>query len=245
MKDQNSAKIPVNVIIPNIITSGSVFCGIASLIMTMQDRFNAAALLIFFAVFFDFMDGRVARKLNGSSAFGEQLDSLADALSFGAAPAILVYAVYLSNSKATTYLGGAADALGIMATAFFALCGILRLARFNVSHVPAGPFQGLPIPAGGLTLASLALARFEISPLIVMLGMFFVGVLMVSSIPYCNAKKVHNDNVIKWKLYFMIVLIAAIFYFLHFKGFIVVSLIYIATGIFGIDLAKWGTKKED
>lgn len=228
-----------------MITSGSVFCGIASLVMTLHGRFNAAALLIFFAVFFDVMDGRVARKLNGSSPFGEQLDSLADALSFGAAPAVLVYAAYLGNAKATTYLGGAAASLGIIATAFFALCGILRLARFNVCHVPAGPFQGLPIPAGGLTLASLVLARFELSPLVVMFGMFFVGVLMVSSVPYCNAKKMHSGNIIKARFYSVIALIAAIFFFLRFSGFIVVSLIYIATGLFGIDLAKWATREED
>lgn len=245
MKEQSNGKIPVNVVIPNMITSGSVFCGIASLVMTLHCRFNAAALLIFFAVFFDVMDGRVARKLNGSSAFGEQLDSLADALSFGAAPAILVYSAYLSNTGInSTYLGGVADSLGIMAAAFFTLCGILRLARFNVCHVPAGPFQGLPIPAGGLTLASLVLARFQLSPLVVMFGMFFVGVLMVSSVPYCNAKKMHSGNVIKGRFYSVIALIAAIFFFLRFRGFIVVSLIYIATGLFGIDLAKWATKED-
>jgi CDP-diacylglycerol--serine O-phosphatidyltransferase len=126
--------IPVKTVIPNMITCGSIFCGTASLIMTLHANFIPAAILIFFAVFFDIMDGRVARSLGGSSAFGEELDSLADAISFGLAPALLMYSVYID---------AAGGILGILAAAFFALCGVLRLARFNVSHVPAGPFQGL------------------------------------------------------------------------------------------------------
>lgn len=244
--NEHNNNIPVNVVIPNMITSGSVFCGTASLIMTLQERFTPAALLIFFAVFFDVMDGRVARKLNGSSAFGEQLDSLADALSFGAAPAILVYSAYLGNSHVVaSYLGGTADALGIFATVFFVLCGILRLARFNVCHVPEGPFQGLPIPAGGLTLASLVLSRLPISPLVVMFCLFFVGALMVSSVPYCNAKKLHSGNVNKIKLYSVLAIIFAIFWFLRFRGFIVISAFYIATGVFGIDLSTWARTDKD
>lgn len=229
MKKTN-AKVPVNIIIPNMITCGSIFCGTASLIMTLHGRFIASALLIFFSTFFDFMDGRVARKLDGSSAFGEQLDSLADALSFGAAPAFLVYASYMNNMT---------DVLGICATAFFVLCGILRLARFNVCHVPEGPFQGLPIPAGGLTLASLVLSRYPISPIIVMFSMFFVGVLMVSSIPYYNAKKLNRETLNKARLYFMLACFAVLFYFLRLKGFIVSSMFYIITGLLGIDMSKW------
>lgn len=230
MKRRANTNIPVNVIIPNMITCGSIFCGTASLVMTLHGRFIPSALLIFFATFFDFMDGRVARKLDGTSAFGEQLDSLADALSFGAAPAFLVYGAYLNN---------AVDALGIAATAFFTLCGILRLARFNVCHVAEGPFQGLPIPAGGLTLASLVLSRYQISPIIVMFCMFSVGALMVSSISYCNAKKLNRQNMNKIRLYFIVACVVACLYFLRLKAFIYLSGFYIITGLLGIDLSKW------
>ena len=118
--------ISFNKIIPNMITSGSVLCGMSSLILTYQRHFLPSALILVMAVFFDYMDGKVARSLGGSSAFGEELDSLADALSFGAAPAFLIYAKYIGIE------GGMPGALG---TSFFALCGVLRLARFNVTHV--------------------------------------------------------------------------------------------------------------
>ena len=93
--DRRVKNIPIKTIIPNMITSGSVFCGVSSLILTAHERFIPAALLICFAVFFDVMDGRVARSLGGSSAFGEELDSLADAISFGVAPAFLIYNAYV------------------------------------------------------------------------------------------------------------------------------------------------------
>ncbi len=94
-RDRRIRNILISKIIPNMITSGSVFCGIASLIMTYHQHFVPAAVLICFAVFFDVMDGRVARSLGGSSVFGEELDSLADAISFGVAPAFLIYAAYI------------------------------------------------------------------------------------------------------------------------------------------------------
>ena len=124
--DRRVKNIPIKTIIPNMITSGSVFCGVSSLILTAHERFIPAALLICFAVFFDVMDGRVARSLGGSSAFGEELDSLADAISFGVAPAFLIY---------HAYVGVESGIWGPLTASFFALCGVLRLARFNVTHV--------------------------------------------------------------------------------------------------------------
>lgn len=213
-----------------MITSGSVFCGITSLIMTYHQHFIPAAVLIFFAVFFDVMDGRVARSLGGSSVFGEEMDSLADAISFGVSPAFLMYAVYIGIE------GGV---WGAVAASFFALCGVLRLARFNVMHVPSGPFQGLPIPAGGLTLAAFVMARFPLTPLTAIVVMFFVGGLMVSSVPYCNAKKMKKDNVNKAKLYGTIGFILIAFVTLREKAFLVISLMYIFTGLFRVDVAEW------
>lgn len=222
--------IPVNRIIPNMITSGSVFCGIASMIMTLRMSFGPAAFLIFFAVFFDMMDGRVARSLGGGSAFGEELDSLADAISFGVAPAVLMYSVYIDS---------ASNVVGIIAAAFFALCGVLRLARFNVTHVPAGPFQGLPIPAGGLTLASFVVAKFPLSPAMAMAVMVLVGSLMVSSVPYCNAKKLKKDNINKVKFYGLLAFVIACFVALREKAFLAVALMYIAIGLARFNMTDW------
>ena len=229
-RDRKIRNIPISKIIPNMITSGSVFCGLASLIMTYHQHFVPAAVLICFAVFFDVMDGRVARSLGGSSVFGEELDSLADAISFGVAPAFLIYAAYIGIE------GGV---WGAVASSFFALCGVLRLARFNVMHVPSGPFQGLPIPAGGLTLAAFVIAKVPLTPLAAIAIMFFIGALMVSSVPYCNAKKMKKDNVNKVKLYGVVGILLISFVVLREKAFLAISLLYIFTGLAKIDVAEW------
>ena len=229
-RDRRIRNIPISKIIPNMITSGSVFCGVASLIMTYHQHFVPAAVLICFAVFFDVMDGRVARSLGGSSVFGEELDSLADAISFGVAPAFLIYAAYIGME------GGV---WGAVASSFFALCGVLRLARFNVTHVPAGPFQGLPIPAGGLTLAAFVIAKVPLTPLAAIVMMFFIGGLMVSSVPYCNAKKMKKDNVNRVKLYGVIGFLLLSFAVLREKAFLAISLMYIFTGLAKVDVAEW------
>ncbi len=229
-RDRKIRNIPISKIIPNMITSGSVFCGVASLIMTYHQHFVPAAVLICFAVFFDVMDGRVARSLGGSSVFGEELDSLADAISFGVAPAFLIYAAYIGIE------GGV---WGAVASSFFALCGVLRLARFNVMHVPSGPFQGLPIPAGGLTLAAFVIAKVPLTPLAAIAIMFFIGALMVSSVPYCNAKKMKKDNVNKVKLYGVVGILLISFVVLREKAFLAISLLYIFTGLAKIDVVEW------
>lgn len=229
-RDRRIKNVPISKIIPNMITSGSVFCGVASLIMTYHMYFIPAAVLICFAVFFDVMDGRVARSLGGSSSFGEELDSLADAISFGVAPAFLIYASYVDMQ------GGL---WGVLAASFFALCGVLRLARFNVTHVPAGPFQGLPIPAGGLTLAAFVIAKVPLTPLMAIALMIFVGGLMVSSVPYCNAKKLKKSNVSMIKIYGLIGFILLSFVVLRERAFLVVSVVYIATGLARFDVAAW------
>ena len=222
--------IPLRVIIPNMITSGSVFCGVSSLILTAHGRFVPAALLVCFAVFFDVMDGRVARSLGGSSSFGEQLDSLADAISFGVAPAFLVYNVYI---------GAESGIWGPLSASFFALCGVLRLARFNVSHIPAGPFQGLPIPAGGLTLVSAVIAGIPLTPLVAMTAMCFVGALMVSSVPYSSAKKLKKSNVNRNRLYGVMAFVAGCFIILQEKAFLALAIMYIVSGLVRFDACEW------
>lgn len=229
-RDRKIRNIPIKNIIPNMVTSGSVLCGVSSLVMTYHGHLLPAAVLICFAVFFDIMDGRVARSLGGSSAFGEELDSLADAISFGVAPAFLMYVAYVDINNGLW---------GVLAASFFALCGVLRLARFNVTHVPAGPFQGLPIPAGGLTLAAFVIAKMPLTPFMAVSVMCFIGGLMVSSVPYCNAKKLKKTNVNMIKMYSMLGFILLCFIVLREKAFLAVALMYIATGLARFDVAKW------
>ena len=125
--------------LPNLFTTASLFCGFTSIVQGMNHRFDLAAMLCFFALIFDSLDGRVARWTGTTSAFGEQYDSLSDMVSFGAAPALIMYEWALKGMgkfgwvAAFVYVAGAA----------------LRLARFNTNLgvVDKRFFQGLPSPA--------------------------------------------------------------------------------------------------
>src|SRR5262245_15401626 len=114
------------ILLPNLITLSSIFCGFDSIRLSSaaktEDDFYRSALLIIFAMFFDTLDGRVARMTKTQSAFGLQIDSLADVVSFGVAPSLLVYQWSLRQ------LG----VVGIVASFLFTACGAIRLARFNV-----------------------------------------------------------------------------------------------------------------
>jgi len=143
-------------VLPNLFTVSSIFCGVYSIMLSAGestgDNFFRAAVAVFFGNFFDAFDGRVARLTKTQSDFGVELDSLADVITFGVAPAILVY-------KWALYGLGTA---GIIISGIYASCGAIRLARFNVlAHTEAGVqrfFVGLPIPLAAGTLVSLVVA---------------------------------------------------------------------------------------
>ena len=149
-------------VLPNLITLGSIFCGfnairVVALDNPSSDDFYRAAILLMFAMLFDLLDGRVARMTRTQSAFGLQLDSLADIVSFGVAPSLLVYKWVLYRYPVP----------GLIVGFLFTACGAIRLARFNVqSSSPAGaavkPSKytvGLPIPPASGILISLLLAN--------------------------------------------------------------------------------------
>jgi CDP-diacylglycerol--serine O-phosphatidyltransferase len=186
--------------LPSGITMLSVFCGFSSVVMSINAagedpsrHFLWAAALLMAAGFFDGMDGRVARAMNTATEFGVQLDSLADVVSFGMAPAILAY-------RYGFFALGAADhqlrAVGWAASFFFIACGALRLARFNVQVGAVDPrfFVGLPIPAGAACIASVILCwpspptdpRFAYA---FAAELFLVGLLMVSTVRFPSFKK--------------------------------------------------------
>jgi CDP-diacylglycerol---serine O-phosphatidyltransferase len=134
-------------VLPALFTVGNIFCGYISLDFALKGSFATAAALVFVAAFLDGIDGRVARMTRTTSAFGEQLDSLADVVSFGVAPSFLVYRWGLATF----------DRLGLAVAFLFLVCGACRLARFNVQvHiVDKRYFVGLPIPASAGTLSGL------------------------------------------------------------------------------------------
>ncbi len=174
-------------IIPALFTVGNVFCGYLSLDASVHGRFDLAAGLLFLAGFLDSLDGRVARMTGSTSAFGEQLDSLADVLSFGLAPAFLVYHWGLS-----VY-----GRLGLLVSFLFLVCGACRLARFNVqlNVVDKRWFVGLPIPAAAGALCGLIWVLPEPLPDPRIASAFLVvtlvlGFLMVSTFRYRSFKDV-------------------------------------------------------
>ncbi|MDY3868538.1 MAG: CDP-diacylglycerol--serine O-phosphatidyltransferase [Pyramidobacter sp.] len=223
--------IPIRNNIPNMITSGNLLCGMLSLILVVRGYYLPAAWMIPFAVFFDFMDGKVARAMGVSSDFGVEFDSLGDVVSFGVAPAILLYAVSLKTIP---------GAFGAVVAAFFALCGALRLARFNVVHRP-GPFQGLPIPAGGLFLVSFVLGGVisAVPSWLMALIAFAVGFLMISSVPYGNLKTIKKGCMDKRKAYALAAFSAAVVVLAREKAMLILISIYVISGLVRLDWGKW------
>jgi CDP-diacylglycerol--serine O-phosphatidyltransferase len=186
--------------LPALFTAGNVLCGYLSLDAATQGGFENAAKLVFLAAFLDALDGRVARLTGTTSAFGEQLDSLADIVSFGVAPAFLVYHWGLAS------FGRA----GLLVSFLFVVCGASRLARFNVQiHVVDKRwFVGLPIPSAAGALCGLIWA-IPSDALTDPLRAVFLGVtavlafLMVSTFRYRSFKDADLKSR-RGRLYFLL-----------------------------------------
>ena len=140
-------QIPVRMILPNLITVIAICAGLSGIRLAFENRFEIAVIMVLIAAFLDGIDGRVARMLKATSRFGAEMDSLADIVYFGAAPALVLYAFLLDR----------AGAVGWIAALLFAIACGLRLARFNIQHDdPNRPawradyFTGVPAPAGAL-----------------------------------------------------------------------------------------------
>ncbi len=174
-------------VLPNLITSAGLFGGFYAIISTIQGRFEAAAIAIIISAFFDAMDGRIARLTNTTSHFGTEYDSLSDVIAFGLAPGILAFEWALAPF----------GRLGWLAAFMFVSCGALRLARFNVQKGTQDPnyFRGLPIPVAACFIASMVLfsskweEAFEGKPVIILVTVFILAFLMVSTITYFSFKK--------------------------------------------------------
>ena len=165
--------------VPSLFTSLNLVFGMLSIMSTLKGCYSAAAIFIILALVADGLDGRVARAMGVSSDFGKELDSLCDLGSFGVAPGILIYEMALRD------LGF----LGQAAAIVFAVCGALRLARFNIStSVVKGYFMGMPIPAGGCIVATFVLSSLVVPPVITALGTMLCGYLMISTVRYPDFK---------------------------------------------------------
>lgn len=199
-------------ILPNLFTLSSIFCGFYAMLLCVGDTdaeaFYRASLLIMFAGFFDTIDGRVARLTKTQSAFGVQIDSLADVVSFGAAPAVLVYQWSLRS------LGLA----GALVAFTFLACGAIRLARFNVlamgkSGAPKKPGKyilGLPIPGAAGALVSLVVANHTVagdlasSPHVVLGIVAALSIFMVGTLKFRSFKDVKPNRATALTLTFVL-----------------------------------------
>lgn len=175
-------------ILPNLFTTASLFTGFWAMLLAVQGDLDACAMAILFSAFMDGLDGKVARLTNTASEFGVQYDSLADLVAFGVAPAFMAWMWVLNDY----------GRLGIGVCFLFVACTALRLARFNVSTTVTSKrfFIGLPSPAGGCSLALIALFAPYVPdwlqaaiPGAVMCATFVVALLMVSRVRYFSFKE--------------------------------------------------------
>lgn len=185
--------------LPNFITLLNLFCGLLSIYFFSADQLALASYMIFLAAIFDFLDGFSARMLKAYSPLGAQLDSLADVVSFGVAPAFILFGLIKNSHGLPNIVWGNVNLFPFVAL-IVPLFTALRLAKFNIDTRQTESFIGLPSPASGLLLASLPLVRSQLYEgqslfyMVVTNAYFYVGIgllmgfLMVSGLPLFGLK---------------------------------------------------------
>ncbi len=201
-------------LIPNILTTGNLFSGLASVVLVFHGRYEVAAMAILMAMVFDVLDGTSARLTDSASAFGVEYDSLSDLISFGLAPGFLMYAWALESP----------GMLGAAVMFAYVACGALRLARFNVSAGSHGEnrfFTGLPIPAAAGLLATFCIFDTRLAhlsdvvlPSVVIALSLMLSFLMVSTVKYRSAKQLnfHGQHHFMYLVWAVLTLVSVIAY---------------------------------
>ena len=229
-------------ILPNLFTLAALFGGFYAVVMAMNGRFDLAATGVFCAMVLDSLDGRVARMTNTQSAFGEQMDSLSDMVSFGAAPALIAYEWSLRG------LGR----WGWIAAFVYCACAALRLARFNVntSVVDKRFFQGLPSPAAAALVAGfiwlvtemgvrgedvLGLSWNQVT-WITFVVTLYAGLTMVTNVPFYSFKDVQMKKSVP---FVVIVLIALVIAIINIHPPIVLFSVFVIYGLSGYVVYGW------
>jgi CDP-diacylglycerol--serine O-phosphatidyltransferase len=213
-------------ILPNLFTASSIFIGVISIVEASKGHITLSAWLILLALVFDGLDGRVARLTNTTSQFGVEFDSLADIISFGIAPAMLLY----------FYIGEGFGRFGILVSALYVIFGAIRLARFNISTAKTDPnvFIGLPIPTAAIFISMwiLLFHKYGLDHLGIVLLLLSLGVaiLMVSNFRYPSFKQVQLDKPMVFKTMILLVLTASLLYLFAAEGFALIILIYVIYG---------------
>lgn len=226
-------------VLPNLVTTGGLFCGFYAIIAAISGNFYQAALSILIAAVLDGLDGRIARLTRTTSAFGIQYDSLSDLIAFGLAPGILVFLWALKPF----------NRFGWIAAFLYVVCGALRLARFNVQTgtISNKYFVGLPIPAGATVVGTTILFIYQIGGmgstgyLAVLIMIYILSFLMVSNIPYPSFKGMKLGE---RRSFNFLVAVVLIFVLVALEPFVMLSVGVLGYVVSGPVLALYRLKKK-
>jgi CDP-diacylglycerol--serine O-phosphatidyltransferase len=234
-----------------VLTTGNLFSGLFAILAVFNANYLAAAIAILVALVFDVLDGKSARFMNSTSQFGVEYDSLADLVSFGVAPGLLIYSWALSGH----------DMLGSAVMFAFVACGALRLARYNVmtANTESKHFTGLPIPAAASVIATLVvfdhhIVRMgaEVKPLLILIMTLTLAFLMVSTIKYRSFKDLKfrggsHFNYLVWAILGLMLVVAwpQVMLFVLFAGYAVSGIVEKGVSLLAKVLGKRGGTKSD
>jgi len=215
-------------VLPNLFTSASLFGGFYAIIASIQGRYEAAAIAIVISCVFDGLDGRIARITRTTSLFGKEYDSLSDLVAFGVAPGILAFQWALHSF----------GRLGWLAAFMYVICGALRLARFNVQKntLDVNSFKGLPIPSAACFIASAILLTSALNgiekykSLLIIVMIYTLSFLMVSSVDYLNFKKFDIRNQKPFNVLVSIILICLVIAYRPKIMLFFIMLLYVLSG---------------
>jgi len=216
-ESQSEAPVPKSgrrgvYLLPNLLTTAALFAGFYAIVAAMNGKFEPASVAIFVAMVLDGLDGRVARMTNTQSDFGAEYDSLSDMVSFGLAPALVMYIWSLSSLVDYGWQWGK---LGWLGAFIYVAAAALRLARFNTkaSSTDKRYFQGLPSPAAAAVVIGMVWALFDqgvkgqdVAPFALLLTII-TGLLMVSNISYYSFKDLDFKNKVPFIAVFAVVLV--------------------------------------
>ena len=223
------SKKNTRVILPNILTLIGVCIGLSSIKFAFDGKFELSIIAVIIAGIIDGLDGRIARLIKGTSKVGKELDSLTDVISFGVAPAFIMYFWALSEI----------GRLGWLISLIYVVCVALRLARFNVSSEAESSwrdnfFEGIPSPAGGiLVLMPLVLSFSEFKylnenyKLVVPIFFIIISILLISKIPTYSLKKIAVPRTTSIFLLFSIILYFGLILVYTFNTIIISGIIYL------------------
>ncbi|GMG88562.1 CDP-diacylglycerol--serine O-phosphatidyltransferase [Biformimicrobium ophioploci] len=230
-------------LLPNMITTGALFSGFYAIVASMNGKFEWAAIAIFVAMVLDGLDGRVARLTNTQSAFGVQYDSLSDMVSFGLAPALVVF-----NWGLGEHLGK----FGWAAAFIYAACGALRLARFNtqVDTVDKGIFVGLASPTAAAIVASMVWVGHDMevgTPTAVAAALvtMLAGLLMVSNFRYSSFKGLDMKGRVPFVMMLLVILVFALVTVDPPRVLFTIAVLYTCSGPAAWLLGRFGKGKTE